>query len=83
MNMIQKTYPCVIPVFMPEGFNNTAREYDISAWMAEGSDTVNLRYRDPWGWGSEVMVEKLSWYKSFGVENMDDLVEHLYWVVKV
>jgi hypothetical protein len=80
MNMIQKTYPCAVPVLGMD----VVREYDVSAWMAEGSNTVNLRLRDGFGWYGfmEVQVEKLSDYASKEIKTMDDLIEYLFWVVK-
>jgi len=84
MNMIQKTYNCQIP-YWEDG------KYKVSAWMAEGSDTVNMRSWDPIrGWSVDypeqgifaVWSEKLSDYAKVGIKTMDDLIEYLYWVVK-
>jgi hypothetical protein len=88
MNMIQKMYDCVTPdEFAGSGF---ARPYQVSAWMAMGSDTVNIRTRDGFGWAEDmikfgvpaVQVEKLSRYASKGITTMDDLIEYLFYVVK-
>jgi hypothetical protein len=87
MNMIQKMYNCVLPVesFFSEGM---AQEYQVSAWQAMGSDTINYRLRDGFGWYSygglmpEVTTEKLSMYAGMGIKSMDDLIEYLFYVVK-
>lgn len=83
MNMVQKMYNCVVPVYCIEGLDNFVREYQVSAWMAMGSNTVNLRLRDGLGWYEyiDVQVEKLSDYTKHGVKTMDDLVRYLFWVV--
>ena len=82
--MIQKMYDCALPVSQGFGFGDVVREYQVSAWMAEGSNTVNYRLRDGLGWYefAGVQVEKLSDYLSEGVMTMDDLVEYLFYVVK-
>lgn len=83
MNMIHKTYPCAFPLISTDQrLGSVVREYDISAWQAMGSDSVNIRMRDGWGWGHMVITEKLSSYVHQGVRTMDDLIEYLYWVVK-
>ena len=81
MNMIQKMYDCVLPV--SPGFGDVATEYQVSAWMAMGSDTVNLRLRDGFGWYEyiPVQVERLSDYAHKGVKTMDDLIKFLFYVV--
>jgi hypothetical protein len=79
MNMIQKMYDCAVPVY--EG---VVREYQVSAWMAMGSDTVNIRLRDDvvgWYELTGIQVEKLSDYARAGVKTMDDLIRYLYWVI--
>lgn len=83
MNMVQKMYDCVMPVYTGEGLDNFVREYQVSAWSAMGSDTVNLRLRDGLGWFEyiPVQVEKLSDYASHGVKTMDDLIRYMFWVV--
>lgn len=84
MNMIQKMYNCAMPVWADEGLAPGASEYQVSAWQAMGSDTVNLRLRDDKGWYEfhPVQVEKLSSYAAWGVKSMDDLIEYLFYVVK-
>lgn len=77
MNMIQKTYLCSVPYSGDRDF-----PYTVSAWMAEGSDTVNIRMWDKLtGWYGVIDVEKLSSYVADGVKTMDDLVKHLFYVV--
>lgn len=86
MNMIQKMYNCEIP-----NYYGGDRSYKVSAWMAEGSNTVNMRTFDPnTGWSKDypelgifaVWSEKLSDYAKAGVKTMDDLIEYLYLVIK-
>lgn len=88
MNMIQRTFNCEIPAQYKGSYD---RKYKVSAWMAMGSNTVNLRMHDPkYGWQEDmidigvpaVIVEKLSDYASAGIRTMDDLVNHLFYVVK-
>lgn len=63
-------------------------QYEISAWQAMGSDTVNLRSRDEWGWSQDwpeigltgVWSEKLSEYARYGVKTMDQLIDYLFYV---
>jgi hypothetical protein len=84
MNMIQKTFDCARPV---SGLDYV-QEYQVSAWMAMGSDVVNYRLRDGLGWHNygglmpEVTSEKLSDYAKVGIRSMDDLIEYLFYVVK-
>lgn len=80
MNMIHKKYACSIPYSGDRDF-----PYTVSAWMAEGSNTVNLTTYDRlFGWNKSVgvQVEKLSDYVSAGVKTMDDLVKHLFYVIE-
>jgi hypothetical protein len=88
MNMVHKVYDCVQPMTSAVAEDNPvwggyAQEYQVSAWMAMGSDTVNLKLRDGLGWYEYVGVvtEKLSDYAKHGVKTMDDLIQYLYWVV--
>lgn len=83
MRMHHKMYDCVIPVHTSEGLDDFVREYQVSAWTAPGSDTVNMRLRDGLGWYQyiPVQVEKLSDYAMLGIRTMDELIEHLFWVV--
>lgn len=81
MNMIHKMYTCFSP--MPGHWDRPSdTEFQVSAWMAQGSDSVNIRLRDEKGWYeyTGIITEKLSDYKSAGVRTMFDLIEHLYWV---
>lgn len=86
--MIQKTYECEIPDITGAG-SGYSRRYKVSAWMAMGSDTVNLRSWDPlYGWSEDypehgitgTWTEKISHYLKSGVKTMDDLVEYLFYV---
>jgi len=87
MNMIQKMYNCGLPVKSLFG-EDMVQEYQVSAWQAMGSDTINYRLRDGFGWYSygglmpEVTTEKLSDYAHAGVQTMDDLIAYLFYVVK-
>jgi hypothetical protein len=90
MNMIQKMYDCVLPLSDAFGERSVEYRYQVSAWMAMGSNTVNITTRDESGWARNwpdqdlfaVSVEKLSDYINAGVKTMDDLIEYLFYVVK-
>lgn len=81
MNMIQKMYTCLAPE--PGNWDSPGdKEFQVSAWMAQGSNSVNIRLRDEKGWYeyTGIISEKLSDYYWAGVRTMDDLIEWLYWV---
>jgi hypothetical protein len=82
MNMIQKTYNCVSPDA------GSAPEFQVSAWQAMGSSTVNLRLRDESGWFEWIETHNLNdpvylWRAAVDGKTMtmDDLVDYLYEVV--
>lgn len=93
MNMVHKVYDCVQPMTSAVAEDNPvwggyAQEYQVSAWMAMGSNTVNIRLRDGLGWYDQVETHNLNdpvyrWQATVTGKrmSMDDLIQYLYWVV--
>lgn len=78
--MVQKMYDIAKPV--PD--TDIAREFQVSAWTAQGSSTINMRLRDGLGWYEFIGVwtEDLRDYAKYGIRTMDELVGYLFHVVK-
>ncbi len=80
MNMIQQTFTCTMTINAHDGLPEIVQEFRVSAWMAMGSDNVNMRMCDEAGWIAGVETHKLSWYSQDGVRTMEEMVEFLFYV---
>lgn len=76
--MITNTFKCEVPL-NAGGFGKESDKYKVHAWMAPGSDQVNLRVEHHDGVFSDVETHSQREYRRFGLHNM---VDYLFWVVK-
>lgn len=78
MEMLVKRYTCITPgPNFTKPVEGISEEFTLTVTHAPGSNSVNIVNNGEFG--PHVLVEKLSWYRNWGVKTIDDLIDHLYY----